>query len=80
MAAEEDIIMPKHLENTLESLFCENILTSWTIHSNGKFTTVSMRFAMEDSTPAPTANANTKYKRVSEAQRQKDIKIGRAHV
>ena len=65
--------MPKHLENTLESLFRDNSLTSWTIHSNGKFTTVSMRFAMEDSTPAPTTNANTKFKRVSEAQRQKDI-------
>ena len=63
-----DIVIPKQLENALESLFEENLLSSWTIQGFTNQTTVTLRFKMEDTVTEDTV----KYRRVSKSQMDRD--------
>ena len=64
-----DIVIPKHLETVLESLFSEQELSSWTVNGREKQTTVILRFNMA----APIPSESVKYKKMSQAQVHRDL-------
>ena len=71
-----DKVLPEQLQVTLDSLLCNGILCSWTIHGNSGMSTVIMRFKMDGCTEdtmkeAPTGSA--KYKRVPPSQLKRDM-------
>ena len=66
-----EILMPKQLQISLDSLFNENDMQGWSIHGTFNTTTVVLRFKMADNDPNQ-AKTSIKYKRASSSQISRD--------
>ena len=67
--------LPKHLGITLDNFLNDSVLTSWSVQSNSKVASITIRFRVDTDQDQghELLDSNTKYKRMPESQQKRDM-------